>query len=741
MLRSTVKILERKVHTRRGLAGLWKTKLLSAAILACLIPVAASGVEPPNAPKADSAKAEIDWQAYGGSMANTHYSKLNQINTSNVSKLQEVWRFDSKETGGLETSPLVVHGMLYAYTPTQKVFALNAVTGKLLWEFDPKQPSTKVQRGLVYWENGGDRRILAGISSYIYALDPASGKPIDSFGDHGRIELRNGLRGDPKTLSVSMSSPGVVYKDLLIVGDTMPESLPAAPGDIRAYDVHTGRMRWIFHTIPHPGEFGYDTWPKDAWTYSGAANNWAGMAVDALRGIVYVPTGSASTDWYGDDRIGDDLFADSLIALNAETGKRIWHFQAVHHDLWDRDFPAPPALVTVTRNGKQIPAVAQTSKQGYLYLFNRINGKPLFPVQTSKYPSSAVPGEVASPVQTLPTKPSPFTRQQITEDDLTDRTPAAHQWAVERFHSIRSDGQFVPISVDKDTLMMPGFDGGAEWGGPAFDPNTHIIYVNSNEFALTESLTPHKQGSQGRDIYMSQCAACHGDNRQGQPPDTPSLVGINKRLTYDQIGNAVQMGKGRMPAFPDLANGGIRLDALRKYLARGDEPETKNNEPVSKTTSEEGPEKWSNSSSTKFDFTGYKKFNDPDGYPAIKPPWGTLNAINLDTGEYVWRIPFGQYPALVAQGIKDTGSENYGGPIVTAGGVLFIGATVLDKKFRAYDKATGKLLWETTLPLSAIATPITYEIDGRQYVVIGAGGQRDPSVPSGGIYIAFALPK
>jgi quinoprotein glucose dehydrogenase len=723
---------EEMQHINRRRVCPWTIRLLrTAAIVACLIPVAnASGIKPPKGAAKSDTKVETDWPVYGGSEANTHYSELDQINTSNVSKLQEAWRFDSGERGGLETSPVVVHGTLYAYTPTQKVFALEAGTGKLLWEFDPKQLSTKVQRGLVYWESGSDKRILAGISSYIYALDAATGKPIDSFGDHGRIDLRYNLRGDPKTLSASISSPGIVYKDLLIVGDGMPESLPADPGDIRAYDVHSGKMRWVFHTIPHPGEVGYNTWPKNAWTYSGAANNWCGMAVDTERGIVYVPTGSAATDWYGSDRIGDDLFANSLIAINAETGKRIWHFQAVHHDLWDRDFPAPPALVTVTRNGKQIPAVAQTSKQGYLYLFNRVDGTPLFPMETRKYPVSTVPGEVAAAEQTLPTKPAPFARQVLTEELLTNRTPAAHEWALQHFRAIRSEGQFVPISVDKETIMFPGFDGGAEWGGPAFDPATHIIYINSNDFALTESLTKHQPGSLGHDIYMSQCSACHGANRQGQPPDIPSLIDVTKRLTYDQVGNTVQLGKGRMPAFPDLANGGVKFDSLRKYLATGDNLQSAAKE--SETSS---------NNSVKFDFTGYKKFNDPDGYPAVAPPWGTLNAINLDTGEYVWKIPFGEFPALAAKGMKDTGSENYGGPIVTAGGVLFIGATVLDKKFRAYDKATGKLLWETTLPLSANATPITYKIDGRQYVLIGAGGQRDPSVPSGGVYIAFALPK
>lgn len=518
----------------------------------------------------------------------------------------------------------------------------------------------------------------------------------------------------------------MIYRDLLIVGDGTPEALPAPPGDIRAYDVRTGKLRWTFHTIPHPGEFGYETWPKDAWTYSGAANNWCGMSVDIERGIVYVPTGSAATDWYGADRIGDDLFANSLLALDAATGKRIWHFQGVRHDLWDRDFPAAPALVTVMRNGKQVPAVAQTSKQGFLFLFDRTNGTPLFPIEYRGYPASTVPGEVAAAEQPLPTKPAPFARQRISEEMLTNRTPEAHEWAVRRFHEIRSDGQFVPISVQKETLMFPGFDGGAEWGGPAFDPETNIIYINANDVGLTESLVKHQAGSPGYTIYMSQCSACHGANRSGSPPEIPSLIGVENRLTSAQISETIQTGKGRMPSFPELANGGVRLEALLRFLRTGIAKES------TTAVSEQA---------AKYDFTGYKKFLDPDGYPAVAPPWGTLNAINLNTGEYVWKVPFGEYPELAAKGMKNTGSENYGGPIVTAGGLLFIGATVNDKKFRAFDKATGKLLWETTLPLSANATPATYTVNGRQYVVIAAGGQRDAKTPSGGVYLAFALPQ
>lgn len=680
---------------------------------------------------AGDVRKAADWPAYNGSYANTHYSSLAQINTGNVSKLKEVWRFDTGEMGGLETSPLIIDGILYAYTPKQKLIALDAATGASLWTFDPQKEfpaeriGSRAERGLSYWHHGGDRRILAGASHYIYAIDAASGKIIRAFGKDGRIDLRENLRGDPKTLSVSITSPGVIYHDLYIVGDGTPESLPAPPGDIRAYDVRTGKLRWAFHTIPHPGEFGYDTWPKDAWLHSGAANNWTGMALDQARGIVYVPTGSAATDWYGADRIGDNLFANSLIALDAATGKRIWHFQGVRHDLWDRDFPAPPTLVTVRRDGKDVPALVQTSKQGFVFVFNRVNGKPVFPIAYRKVPASTVPGEVAAIEQPFPTLPAPLSRQMLTEDDMTHRTPEAHQWAVEQFRKFNYQGQFTPNKVGVDTLMFPGWNGGGEWGGVGFDPKTHVAYINANDFGLTESLFKNTAGSTGRATYMRQCSACHGQDRAGSPPAIPPLVDIGKRLDAAQIAGILQSGRGRMPPFPNLD--AAASQALVQYLLNnGAETEAAPAAP-------DAP--------AQYDTTGYHAFLDPQGYPATSTPWGTLNAINLDTGEYLWKIPFGQYPELVARGLPDTGSENFGGPVITAGGVLFIGATAIDKKFRAYDKKTGKLLWETLLPYSATATPATYAVKGRQYVVIAAGGQRDPATPPGGVYVAYALPQ
>jgi quinoprotein glucose dehydrogenase len=679
---------------------------------------------PPGVPAQDSAKKlQQDWAVYGGAAENTHYSSLTQINRGNVKQLQVAWSFDTGEPGGLQTSPIVVDDVLFGITPTQKIFALDGATGKLLWKFDSGIKGTQPDRGLAYWSDARDKRILVGVMNFLYALDATTGKPIPGFGEGGRVDLRKDLGRDPETQSIDLTSPGIVYKDLIIVGGRNPETLPAPPGDIRAYDVRTGKLRWSFHTIPHPGEFGYNTWPPDAWKSSGAANNWTGMALDPTRGIVYAPTGSAAFDFYGADRVGDDLFANTLLALNAETGERIWHFQGVKHDIWDRDFPSPPALLTVQREGKNIEAVAQTTKQGFVYLFDRTNGNPLFPVAYRKYPASTLPGEVAAAEQPLPTKPAPFARQLLTEDMLTNRTPEIHRWALEQFRAVRSEGQFVPFSLGKDTVIFPGFDGAAEWGGPAVDPDTATIYINSNEMAWLASLVENSGATGPKAVYLSQCAVCHGDKMTGAPPAIPSLIGIAGRLAPDQISATIKGGKGRMPGFPNLSQG--QLVVLIDFLTNGERKEL----------GSAGPELLG----MKYRFAGYRRFLDPDGYPAIVPPWGTLNAINLNTGEYLWKINLGEFPGLAAKGMKNTGTENYGGPIVTAGGVVFIGATSFDKKFRAFDKSSGALLWETTLPFAGNATPVTYAISGRQFVAIAAGGGKDPKSPSGGVYLAFAL--
>jgi glucose dehydrogenase len=708
---------------------------------------------------------------------------------------------------------------------------LDAVTGKLKWKFDSGIEGNQPDRGMTYWVDGNRGRIFAGVLNFLYCLDAETGKPVQSFGEQGRIDLRKGLDrglggGNDEEQSIVLTTPGVIYKDMIIVGGRNPETHPAPPGDIRAFDVRTGKLRWSFHTIPHPGEPGYETWPPEAWKTAGAANNWAGMALDAERGILYAPTGSAVFDFYGGDRLGNDLYADTLLALDANTGKRLWHFQGVHHDIWDRDFPSEPALFKLKRDGKTIDALAQTTKQGYLYLFDRVTGQPLFPIHELPYPASTVPGEVTSPTQPKPDAPEPFARQRLTADMLTTRTPEAHAWAVNEFKNLRSDGQFVPLAVGKQTVVFPGFDGGAEWGGPAIDPATNILYVNATEMAWLGGLIPARHGgSPGAQLYQNQCAVCHGPDRAGAPPAFPSLVNILSRLTVQQVADNVKKGNGRMPSFPNIDES--QLNALIEYLrtgssagksdarkelasvpvqgmaalapldkagaaiyqdrcaiCHGDHMEgiapafpmlvgvgnrltrtqivdmiQKGKKQMPPMPDMQGPDleallrymgvgdhaksQPSSSDETldKYTFTGYRKFLDPDGYPAIAPPWGTLNAIDLKTGKYLWKIPFGEYPELAAKGLANTGTENYGGPIVTAGGLLFIGATIYDRKFRAFDTRNGKLLWETDLPFSGVATPSTYMVDGKQYVVIGTSGARDPKAPQGGAYVVFTLPE
>ena len=710
--------------------------LLGLAVLATSIFALRLAASSPQAVAQTASSTSLDWPRYGGNAENNHYSRLSQINRENVDKLKVAWQFDTDEEGVLQTNPLIVAGVLYGITPTQKIFALNAETGKLLWKFDSGVKGTQPDRGLAYWgspentQDSSSARVLVGVMNYLYALDAATGKPVAEFGTAGRIDLRENLGREPASAnSIYMTSPGMVFEDLVIVGGRNPETLPAPPGDIRAFDVRTGKLRWSFHTIPRPGEFGYQTWPKGAWKTSGAANNWTGMSLDTARGIVYVPTGSAAFDFYGADRAGDDLFANCLLALDARTGKRIWHFQGVHHDIWDRDFPAPPVLVTVQRHGHPVDAVAQTSKQGFVYLFDRVTGEPLFPLETKSYAASGVDGEVTAKEQALPTTPPPFARQLLTEDLLTSRTPEIHKWAVDTFKKFRSNGQFVPFSVGTETVVFPGYDGGAEWGGAAVDPNSSVIYVNSNDIAWTGALAANGNEKGARALYISQCAVCHGDKLAGSPPSFPSLVGIARRLNFLQIVSTIRNGKGRMPGFPNLSD--EQTNAIADFLSNGQDTHAGQKELASA-----GPMP----PAMKFHLTGYNRFLDPDGYPAVAPPWGTLNAINLDTGEFLWKIPFGEYPELAAAGMKNTGTENYGGPVVTAGGLLFIGATNYDRKFHAYDSSTGTLLWETLLPFSGNATPATYSVNGRQFVVIAAGGGKDPKSKPGGVYVAFALP-
>lgn len=669
-----------------------------------------------------------DWATYGGSAGGGHFSPLTQIDRGNVGQLVPAWRFEAG-AGGLQTSPLVVDGVLYAMTPAQEVVALDGASGRLIWKHAIAEAGQQPVRGLTWWRKGAERRLLVGAGPWLVALDPATGASMAGFGKQGRVDLREGLGRPVAQVPLAMTSPGVLWGDTIIVGFRTAEGKPAAPGAVRAYDVRTGALRWTFTLVPHAGEVGSETWPAEALDSAGGVNSWPGMVVDDRRGIVFVPTGSAADDFYGADRKGANLYANSLVALDAATGRKLWHYQVVHHDIWDRDLPSPPVLLTVRRQGRNVDAVAQATKHGFVFLFDRVTGQPLFPIEERPFPASTVPGETAWPTQPVPLLPAPFARQRLTADMLTRRTESAHDAAARAFAGMRSDGIFVPLSVGRPTVVFPGFDGGAEWGGQAVDPRGGVLYVNANDVPWTGELAPAASGdaNSGEAIYQTNCAACHGMDRKGSPPAFPSLDGVMGRLLEGEVGRIIAGGRGRMPAFGQIDQ--TRLLALLAYLRQ----------PVGAERREMAACAGTARPADRYVFTGYRRFVDPDGYPAVTPPWGTLSAIDMNDGRTLWRVPLGRYPELARAGLPDTGSENYGGPLLTAGGVLFIGATIHDRAFRAFDAQNGKVLWEAALPYAGVATPITYSIAGRQFVVIAASGARDPSGPQGAAYVAFKL--
>lgn len=679
------------------------------------------------------------WEVYKGDAESTSYSALDQINLDNVAQLEVAWTYQHDDVhegmrfGKYECNPIVIDDVMYATSSRSWLYALDACSGEQIWSFDPFEGERGggMKRGVTYWREGENERILFTAGHFLYAIDAKTGKPIPDFGTNGKVNLNEGLGVNPDSVWVIPTSPGMLYGDLLILGSEVSESYDAAPGHIRAYDIRTGKQAWIFHTIPQPGEAGYETWPADAWKYTGGANSWGGMSLDESRGIVYAPLGSPTYDYYGANRVGKNLYGNCLVALDAASGELKWHFQTTHHDIWDYDLPAPPTLATIMHKGQLTDAVTLTTKTGFLFVFDRETGESLFPIEERPVPPSRVKDEEVWPTQPFPLLPKAYARQDLGEEDLTDVNDEAHMAVLNRFRELRFEGLYTPPD-SQGTLMMPGSRGGSEWGGTALDPSSGILYLNANEspeiMTLQQEVEASVNGPQtlytkGERYYLRNCAICHGGERQGQMPAFPALKDLGNRLKETEVIGLLKSGRGRMPAFSHIRSS--QQEALLAFLF-----EQKNKEiSLQDSDTPDGEAGYRN-------ITAYSYFRDPEGHPAIKPPWGTLNAINLHTGEYVWKIPLGNFPERQEEGGPETGTENWGGPIVTAGGLVFIAATQ-DHKIRAFDSETGDLRWEYQLPGAGYAIPATYLCGDRQYLVIAVSGSKEEP---GGSIMAFALP-
>ncbi len=685
------------------------------------------------------AQDHTSWQVAGGDDGNSKFSQLTQINRDNVRQLKPAWTYHSARgeeifsTSELQLNPIIVDGVLYGRNPLHHAFAIEADSGREIWTFDPfaKQEGLlgSYMRGVTYWESGEDKRLFFNASHSMYALDAKTGKLIEGFGTQGLVDLRVGLGRSPNSISVYSPSPGVIYGDLIILGSAVTEGEGAAPGDIRAYDVRTGAIVWTFHTIPHPGEYGYGSWPEGAWKTAGGANAWAGMSVDSERGIVFVPTGSPAPDLDGSVRLGENLYGNSVIALDANTGDRLWHYQTVHHDTWDRDLSSAPTLATVTHKGKRIDALVQASKQGVIYLLDRESGIPLFPIEEVAVPASDIPGDVAHPTQPKVTLPEPFTRQAFSADQITDVTPEAHAYVKKLYEESQPFAFMRPVGL-KPTIVFPAFPGGANWGGGTVNPDTGIYYINATEGAHRVSISPLEVAKGdttgfGGFVYRKYCAGCHGVNFEGFYPYAPTLIGVSERRTKAEAMQIVINGKGRMMPFGNLPD--HERKPLLDYIFAADQ---KGDTSLPAATGE---------TETVYMFNGYADFLDNRGYPAVKPPWGTLTATDLNSGKRLWQVPLGEYEQLTKEGIAATGTLNYGGPIVSAGGLVFIAASS-DEKLRAFDTRDGSVLWEYKLPAAGYSTPATYMLNGKQYLVVVCSGGK-LGTAAGDQYIAFALPE
>lgn len=687
------------------------------------------------------------WNTYGGTKDAARYSSLSEIDTLNVQNLEIAWTFktgelDSTSKTQIQCNPIIIDSVMFGGTPQKNIFAINAATGRLIWLFKPSEHIIDetpywagTVRGVTYWQEKSEKIVFASVGAYLFALNPDTGLPIETFGHKGKIDLHDDLDvPNPERFFIVANTPGIVYKDKIIIGMRLSEDADAAPGHIRAYNVRTGKREWIFHTIPQIGEQGAETWkkPEDLKKASGA-NCWAGMSLDEKRGVVFVPTGTTNPDFYGGDRHGDNLFGNCIIAIDANTGKRIWHFQTVHHDLWDRDLPANPNLVKIKKEGKTIDAVAQITKQGFIFLLERETGLPIFPIEERTVPTTTeLIGESPSPTQPYPTLPKPFARQHFSEKDINTLTtsPDEQKAILDRLKKLKKEHLYEPPSK-QGTMIFPGFDGGGEWGGASFDPETGFLYVNANEMPwimeMVDVPQPHTEGGTkihvGETLYNQWCSSCHGKERKGNTDGTiPALTNVKAKYDIVKLVNIMRTGMRMMPAFPQISD--AEKKAIGQYLLG-----EKTDNAIKLTEKPYSP----------YRMNGYNRFLTLSGHPAVSPPWGTLNAINLNTGQLVWKVPLGEFENLKRAGVPPTGTENYGGPVTTLGGLVFIAATK-DEKIRAFNKKTGQLLWERALPAGGYATPSVYSVKGKQYVVIACGGGK-MGTKSGDSYVAFALPQ
>ncbi len=677
-----------------------------------------------------------DWSIYRGDKKGNQFAELAQIHAANVHRLKPVWEYHTGDAGPRTSSyanPIMVDGIVYVSTPSLNAAAIDAGTGDAIWFFDSSrynEGGRKLQgrnRGVVYWEGEASARIFVFVRNRVYAVDAKTGELIEDFGRGGHLDLRYDLGVDPATASIECTCPGAVFEDKLIVTSRVPEGYVSTPGHIRAYNAITGDFEWIFHTIPQPGEFGYDTWEFVEGEQYGGANPWGGFTIDEDRGWVFCATGSPSFDYYGGFRKGMNLFGNCVLALDARTGKRIWHYQTVHHDLWDMDNPSAPVLVTLKEGRSTRDAIVQFTKMGLTFVLDRETGKPLFPTPEIPVPPSTVPGEEAWPTQPFPLLPPPLIRLAVTEADLSRITPETYAHVKAQFDRYSKGTLYTPPTL-QGNLLSPGTLGGIEWHGGAFDPYLNTIYVNAHDspglFKLRKSIEP-AAGSletgieRGLFVYQAYCQSCHGPNRQGVPPLFPSLLESQK--TEKEMFAGIRNGQGLMPAFPQLSN--REIQDVVTYITSPRDSQVE----IADTGKE-----------TRYYFEGHAQFNGLHGEPGVRPPWGTLNAIDLVKGEILWRVPLGEYPELVKKGIRNTGARNFGGAVATAGGLIFIAGTP-DEKIRAFEKHTGRLLWEHKLPAASYATPSTYMINGRQYLVVTACGGGKNATPSGDSIIAFAL--